>query len=260
MWTWPFRRKDPQKSPSSFRSAVKDRGSESAGVPDKFNLFESHLVPKSHFKPQNQLLRRQGSNRALPELILALKTIHPKLLRPRHQNPRQARAELEHKLLGKEHAITRLGEQLAAQHGEIALLRLNVEGGQAVALQDAGAKLAAQDRALASKDGELARLGSENEAQRKVLREMVAAKDTEIARLGRENAEQRRVLRAGEKHAAGGERAEKKRRATADNAAHSYAQLGGQFSSRLEQVKQVPARPRKRDREINFCHLSREMP
>ena len=141
--------------------------------------------------------------------------------------------------------IERLGEHLAAKHGELALLHLNIEGGQAMALQEAGERLAAKDQALAAKDAELARLGRESEEQRGVLRERegeLAAKDAEIARLGRENEEQRRVLEAGQKLVAGGQRAEKKRRATADNAAHSYAQLGGQFSSRLVQVKKVPAR------------------
>ncbi|KAJ1494495.1 hypothetical protein T484DRAFT_1877675 [Baffinella frigidus] len=120
--------------------------------------------------------------------------------------------------------------QLAVQDGELEDLRV-AEGGRAIALHQAGEQLSRLEELFAGQGRELARLRVENAAQRGQLRdagERLAAQDEVIA--GKDGEIEREV--------AGGARAEKRRRVTADNAAQSVAEQGEQASSRLVQVKQ----------------------
>jgi len=138
---------------------------------------------------------------------------------------------------------------LATHEKEVARLRV-AEGGQAVALQDAEEKLYAKHQALAAKDGEIERLQLVNKEQARELagkQEELSLKASEIAQLSKEARPGVEVLYVDEgvtriEGEGEGEPAAKRLKAMEDSAARSSAELGGQFKSRLVQVKQVPAR------------------
>ena len=150
------------------------------------------------------------------------------------------------------HLGVRLGKYrkwLATHEKEGARLRA-AEGGQAMALQEAGKKLSAKDRALAGKDGEIERLQLVNKELARELagkQEELSVKDSAIAQLSKEAHPGVEVVYVDEgvtriEGEGEGEPAAKRLKATEDSAARSSAELGGQFQSRLVQVKQVPAR------------------
>ena len=117
-----------------------------------------------------------------------------------------------------------------------------------MALQEAGEKLSEKDRALAAKDGEIERLQLVNKEQARELagkQEELSRKDSAIAQLSKEARPGVEVLYVDEgvtqiEGEGQGEPAAKRLKATQDSAARSCAELGGQFKSRLVQVKQVP--------------------
>ncbi|KAJ1486298.1 ubiquitin family-domain-containing protein [Baffinella frigidus] len=97
---------------------------------------------------------------------------------------------------------------------------------------------AAEPRAATEQQDEIERLRLKNKQHMTAL----AANHTEIARLHLADAEQEAEIARLRRKLAEGGAAAKKRRAAADSATGSLAELGGKLNARLVQVKQVPAR------------------
>jgi len=142
-------------------------------------------------------------------------------------------------------ALKEMGEDLAAKDKAIEHAR----SVQAVG-EEAQATLVERLRLAEEQNRALLAVGEETEravrTERADTDQVLAAKDEQIERYRLGDKEQRGVLREREEELAAKdeelERAAKKQRKTADNATHSYSQLGGQYNSRLVQVKQVHAR------------------